>query len=410
MRSNRLSRLARRLTGTEATVSNLAEHLRGERELIQLQASSHYGEVMHQLAQMQELATSRHRETLRHLEGLIDGLQENGRLLREICEAMNRSGAVASVVEHPSADVPQETADRLDRFGVFCIGSARSGTTILTLCLNQSPRIHVVSECNSYRHRPGNDFRRFYNQRMAETGNPKLKGTWLPDLDVRPSEPRRYFGALSRSFEFVGEKLCFGPEPGLKDCIGRALDWQSRYYLNSHYFCTIRKPHACVWSMAKMFPQEALRHICRTWLLTAGLILDVYRNFPNAYVILNENFSVDTIARIGQVLGVPFDLPSDLIADKHVHTKLEGDALPPLLAGIEPELSELNGVYQDLRACFDPETLRESRSQSVGSMLDSICRRIRDLESLFDKRDSGQVNSTERSGRSAVRVADESRL
>jgi hypothetical protein len=317
-------------------------------------------------------------------------------------EAAIRAGEAepAEIVEKPDP----EPTDLLQGKSVFCVGSARSGTTILMHCLNDHPRVHIVGECNSYRHEPGQDFRKVYNRRMAEVGNPRFKGTWLPNLGVEPSEPERYFAALARSFDLVGEKLAFGPETGIGQHMENFLEWQGRHYLRSVYLCTIREPRACVWSMTKMFPTQDRRHICRTWLLTAALVLDLYRNFPNSYVIFNESFSLDTMARIGRILGVEFDLPRDMITQDHVHTKVGVDSPEPLV-DVEPELSELGEVYTELRACFDPTTLREDRSRFMIPVFGGLRHRMARLLETFDARDAkGLIGPTDRGSGGAARA------
>lgn len=406
MSDSKLRQMARKLTGTEATVRNLADHLRAERELVQAQADRLHGrthETLLRLAASLDRAGETWSEDCAHLlvgiEGALDGAA--GRIETGFGQVMEKLSAIEAGVEEairtgesePAELVREpdpEPTELLQSKSIFCVGSARSGTTILMHCLNDHPRVHIVGECNSYRHEPGQDFRKVYNRRMAEVGNPRFKGTWLPNLGVEPSDPGRYFAALARSFDLVGEKLAFGPETGLGLHIENFLEWQGRHYLRSVYLCTIREPRACVWSMTKMFPKQDRRHICRTWLLTAALVLDLYRNFPNSYVIFNESFSLDTVARIGRILGVEFDLPRDMISLDHVRTRI-GDDSPEALIDIETELAELEEVYVEMRACFDPATLREDRSRFMIPMFGALRRKMDKVLGVFDERDKTRM-------------------
>jgi len=139
--SVRIRRLARRLSGTDAVVRNLASHLRAERELIQAQADRLYGALRLALDSLtSELPSA---DGTHDPEEILGPILEQFRTLREGLGLVDaRLTELARQVSDPSPDreledqgnqrlptlkpVSLAALEEIEPRGVFIVGSART--------------------------------------------------------------------------------------------------------------------------------------------------------------------------------------------------------------------------------------------------------------------------------------------
>jgi hypothetical protein len=95
-----------------------------------------------------------------------------------------------SQVEALPATLPPER-------GLFVIGAARSGTTILQNALNHSPAIFLFGEPNLHLETGEGNFAARYNEMHRSWSNQKTKSTYCPPILSADGAAEDYLGRLS---------------------------------------------------------------------------------------------------------------------------------------------------------------------------------------------------------------------
>lgn len=200
----------------------------------------------------------------------------------------------------PTTLQPIATLTDTGERGLFIVGHARSGTTVLQCALNSSPDIFVFGEANFHVPREPGRFARWYNEMHASFGNPPAKGDRCPEYEGDLDD---VLAELLRRYRWVGDKIAFRDESLGYDC-----DASLRYLLRRHtratMLCTLRHPLATIASNREKFSPadlsvyvlsctKALAHLCNTYL-----------SFDRALVVHFETIAAPTFARIGAYLDV----------------------------------------------------------------------------------------------------------
>jgi hypothetical protein len=243
--------------------------------------------------------------------------------------------------------------------GLFIVGNARSGTSILLDCLSLSPEIFLLGEANLYLHHGLPNFAGWFNRQHVGFKNRRGKGTYLP-LPIAPESggmaALRRMGTFHR---YVGEKIAFGP----RGLVGGQPDqeaffaFHARFFYASKYFLTLRAPGESIWSMSKLFPDKSPREHYQCWINSLKIQLDLLHTLPNVWMIVFEDLNAATLATINTLLGTRIEVGPGILRDDHKRSTLADDRLPAELSSYQSLNDECSAVYRDVREAFSAETL-----------------------------------------------------
>ncbi len=274
----------------------------------------------------------------------------------------------------------------IERQGVFIVGSARSGTTILSDCLNLSRDVYMLQEafffCNElaakYVGWENYDFAATFNARHVGYGNPRDKGTYVPTADTPDRTPLEFLNRFRGKYRYLGEKVAFGPQPHYMgdDWESGFLAYQARHFYHSRYFITVRAPHEALWSMHKLFPDRPIPSLFECWLRSLRTSLELYLAFPHTHMILLEWLDAMTIRRISDILQTEIPLPSGWVGRNHQASALDADELVPVLQPYRAWCHECGELYEMLRAEFSRETQQFDSSAQPREFIKTLRQRI----------------------------------
>jgi hypothetical protein len=252
---------------------------------------------------------------------------------------------------------PEELGALGDK-GLFIVGNARSGTSILCDCFNLSPEIFLLGEANVFLHHCQDDFAAWFNRQHVAFKNRRGKGTYLPLAVAEESGGMAALWRMGAFHRYVGEKIAFGPHGKIGGQSYQELffAFHARYFYSSKYFLTLRAPAECIWSMAKMFPQKDPRELYECWLNSLKVQLDLLHTFPNVYLVVFDNLKAGTFATIKALLGTQID-GAGILRDDHKQSTLTNDRLPIELSSYQALNDQCTAVYQDVKEAFSSETL-----------------------------------------------------
>lgn len=241
-----------------------------------------------------------------------------------------------------------ETLEKFESQGLFILGSARSGTSVLAKCLNRSPEIFMLEEPDFHLHEDIRDFAAFFNAKHAAMGNSRYKGTYVAPPAVAEFGPLGLLKRLFRQYRYAGEKVAIGPHDFPANWKQLYLDFHSKYFFRSIHFLTIRAPNEVLWSMHKLFPKAPVPRLFEAWLDSLALTIDVYRVCPRSYFSFFQDFGASAIQRAGQLLEVEIDVPESMLSGDYVYSRLNAGELPPALAPYAELCRDCNELFQEL--------------------------------------------------------------
>jgi hypothetical protein len=290
---------------------------------------------------------------------------------------------------HPSGLTADELAGLGSR-GLFILGCARSGTSILCKCLNRSREVFMLEEASFYLSEHITDFTEHFNRMHREMGNYRYKGTYMPPAALAEAGPLATLARLSRDYRFVGEKVAIGPHDYPTDWARRFLDFQSRYFHASKYLLILRTPAESIWSMHKMFPDRPLARLFEVWLRTVDLSIEVYRNFHDVRMLFFERLSAQAIERLAEFLGVALTVPAEMFSDLYVRSHLNDGELPEPLSQQADACGECMAIYRELRDHTSAETHVYAAPDNELEFFNGLQRRI---AHTLERLTVGQVSS-----------------
>jgi hypothetical protein len=282
-----------------------------------------------------------------------------GELYRELASSRGAAerGTAAAAPEcwGMSADDLRALGDK----GLFIVGNARSGTSILLDCFNLSPEIFLLGEANVFLHHRLADFAGWFNRQHVGFKNRRGKGTYLPPPIAAESGGMAALGRMGAFHRYVGEKIAFGPHGTVQ---GQSYQeaffaFHARYFYASKYFLILRVPAESIWSMAKLFPGKSPRECYECWVRSLKVQLDLLHTLPNVYMVLFEDLKAATFAMVNALLGTRIDVGAGILRDDHKRSTLASDRLPAELSSYQSLNDQCTAVYQDVRDAFSPETL-----------------------------------------------------
>lgn len=186
--------------------------------------------------------------------------------------------------------------------GLFIIGAARSGTTILQNALNDSRDIFLFGE-PKFHHDPGTpDFAARYNAMHRSLGNQENKSTYCPAFSPDDAPWHEYLAHCADLYRYVGCKIAINPQGAALD--NRQLfDFHSRHFYRSRYLFTFRNPvEVCIstrglaeYTGAVVASYEQALH---GFLVVMALYLRMLRNLPWVTVLFHEEIGADSFAAL----------------------------------------------------------------------------------------------------------------
>jgi hypothetical protein len=237
--------------------------------------------------------------------------------------------------------------------GLFVVGHARSGTTILADALNTCEEICCLMECYLYRSIDLPNFADTFNGMHKSFGNVPSKGYWVPGFEG--ASGRGTLAGLRQTYRYVGEKLAFRQRDKDYDP-DRFFEFAVSEYLNSPFIGVIRDPIKVTSSAIDMFERSdfsaatiagLVRSQMETYLLLVRLALTV----PSFFLLVHEDIDARTFAALGEHLSVDLRKASQLYVPdfRRMPHAAEGERILAEDAGVR-FLQELYQRVQSLPA------------------------------------------------------------
>ena len=211
----------------------------------------------------------------------------------------------------PAPEVEASLGNRIAEQGLFVVGAARTGTTILQNALNDSPEIFLLGE-PCFHDDPGHaDFGARYNAMHRAWGNQENKSSYCPAFFETDASWRAYLHYLAGLYRYVGSKIVINPGDANSTC-GRLFDFHCRHFYRSHYVFTFRNPLDTLMStrgLAELNGDQAVTHteVLRSYGLVIQLYIRMLRNLPYVFAIFHDAVDSSSFDSLGAALGVPLD-------------------------------------------------------------------------------------------------------
>jgi hypothetical protein len=209
--------------------------------------------------------------------------------------------------------LPGAACDALpDRQGLFIIGAARSGTTILQNALNDSPDIFLFGEANFHTDPGTPDFAARYNAMHRAWRNQETKSSFCPPVLPQDGPWSDYIRRMAAHHRLVGSKTVINPVRP-ENWLPRLLAFHTGTFYKSRYIFTFRDPVATILStrdlqMLLVGRTDGLAVIMRGYVDTIGLFVRMYRTLPHVTGVCHEDIDRATFDRLQGWLAV--DLPN----------------------------------------------------------------------------------------------------
>lgn len=238
---------------------------------------------------------------------------------------------------------------RLDLHGLFIIGAARTGTTILQNALNDSDDVFLLGEPALHHDAGGADFAARYNAMHRAWHNQENKSSHCPSFFEDDASWYAYLLHLAGLYRRVGAKLIILPERTEAEAT-LVFDFYCRYFYRSHYVFTFRNPLdmlISVRSLASWNGWESASHVTvlRCFYIVIQLYLRMLRNLPHVSAVFHECVDADTFRALGLSLDVDLKGAAAYYDDYKVHHH----SLTELPEAWHGALQQAMTVYEDLR-------------------------------------------------------------
>ncbi len=281
---------------------------------------------------------------------------------------------------------------KLSKRGLFIVGHARSGTTILQNALNDSDDIFLLGEPNLHYDAGGRDFRRRYNAMHRGFGNQENKSSYCPALFEDDESWDAYLIALNRRYRYVGAKIVVDPE-GADIAAERIYEFAIREFSRSRYVFTFRNPVDVLCSMQNLCtyggrqPPTAAA-IMRSYLVCIRLYIRMLRTMPKVQVLFHGGISAATFADLGKMLKI------DLGNCHKYYSDEKANSYTPDLVGWERQaVDRVQAVYEEFRASatngYDLIQIDQNRDAMLNpshpTPLGLLCRHVEETIAFLDQ-------------------------
>jgi hypothetical protein len=297
------------------------------------------------------------RSVIRNILKRAIGLSDLEQRLDRIEKSLAGLAPLLSVAEHDRAGpsdvgrLPSDTKDLLASNGIFIVGHARSGTSVLQMALNTCADIFMLGEANLHLHHAKQGFASWYRTMHAEFGTPPSKETYCADIAGPYADAWGVLRALRSRYRLVGEKVAFRGFSLGYDFEG-SFAFLTRYFPGSYFLCTLRDPKNVLSSNQMMFSPKSIDDYILSYLECLYHEINIYRCLERVIFVVYEDIRASTFDVIGKWLNC--DL-SDPISFYDEEFQMSPRQQP---VGADSELLALaQAYYERLKALIDPATL-----------------------------------------------------
>jgi hypothetical protein len=194
------------------------------------------------------------------------------------------------------------------RRGLFVIGCARSGTTILQNALNHSDEVFLFGEPDFHADPGTPDFAQRYNEMHRAWRNQPTKSTFCPALFDGDATWSDYLGRLSERYKYVGSKIVLNPATFLHDP-QRVLNFYSREFYDSHFIFTFRDPLHMSQSSRDFQEMTGggvapFEMLMASYVAAVSLCIVMLRNLPRVHIVFHDNMTRRTFRALERRLKV----------------------------------------------------------------------------------------------------------
>ena len=301
-----------------------------------------------------------------------------------------RLSAVESLLPTPRQPGPSDWSDadrrRLEDRGLFVVGTARSGTTVLYETLNESSDVYLLGEAMFFEEAHRTNFADFHELRHDGYGNRKHKGHYLPRGLAAAENGFDLLRRLAERYRWVGEKVALGPchvtERG-RTAFEPFLRFHATHFFHSRYVLIVRRPVLSVASMARLWGQFAVPELLTTWAVGFRVGVELAFTFPNVLVLAHDSLNEGSAARLGEVLGLSLDIPSGRFDREFQRSAGAAESLPSRLVPHRSDLESLAELYDEWTAAFCPTTFRYINREPSREFSHRLCDRADELVEQF---------------------------
>jgi Sulfotransferase family len=254
--------------------------------------------------------------------------------------------------------------------GLFVVGHARSGTTVLQRAMNACPDIFMFGEANFHTPREPGAFARWYNQMHIAFENAPAKGDRCPEYE---GDVEEVLAELRKRYRWVGDKVAFRD-----DSLGYDFDASLRYLVRRHtkstYLCTLRHPVPTIASNREMFAPQNLQLYVLSCAKALGHLCNVYLSFDRALIVHYETISARTFTKISAYLDV--DLGE---AYGEYDPAIQIARTQDGVLDLPPEAQRVVAYYEDIAGLIDPD-LRISQRAKLRRLQRELATFVTDYE------------------------------
>lgn len=268
------------------------------------------------------------------------------RLLDRLFDSRRRraAGAIAPPDEHEEI-----VSDSVSAQGLFVVGAARSGTTILQNALNDSDEIFLFGEPRLHLDPGSRDFAARYNGMQRAWANQPNKSSHCPGLYETDAAWWEYLARLAQLYRYVGAKIVINPERATEES-RQIFDFQCRHFYRSHYVFAFRNPLDVLMStrgLAQLNGGHVASHVevLRGFVSVLQLFVLALRNLPHVHAVFHESVDADAFAALGQSLGVRLSRAMAYY-DRSKVRRYQLDAIPEAHRAL---VGEAMALYSDFR-------------------------------------------------------------
>ncbi len=299
-----------------------------------------------------------------HLVGALDAIRASladvgsadnwDHMDRRIDEVFGMLNALLSEIQRSGAPCEAAASDR----GLFVIGHARSGTTVLADALNTSDDICCLMEPYFYRSIDKANFADSFNDMHRGFGNPPIKGYWVPSF--RGATGRGVVSHLRKTYRYVGEKLALRQREKDYDP-DRFLEFAVEELHKSPFICVIRDPIKVTSSVIDLFESSdfsapTIAALVRSQLETYLLILRLVSLVPSFYLLVHENVDRDVLASLGSHLEINLERAAAVYLPDFKRTPHTEEA-ERILAD-DAGVKSLQEIYSRLKDLLDTKSVK----------------------------------------------------
>ncbi|MBE1159971.1 sulfotransferase [Dyella acidiphila] len=242
-----------------------------------------------------------------------------------------------------------ENTRAIDTQGLFVLGAARSGTTVLQNALNDSRDIFLFGE-PAFHDDPGTpNFAARYNAMHRSWGNQETKSSFCPAFFSGDAAWSEYLRHLATLYRYVGSKIVINPERAQPTC-QQVFDFQCRYFYRAHYVFTFRNPIDVLMStrgLAELNGNAAAscESVLASFVRVIGLYIRMLRNLPTVHAVVHEDIDETVFRDLGLALRVDLAQAGSYYDTKRVR-RYSLDDIP---ASARDSASAVMELYENLR-------------------------------------------------------------